>query len=639
MPKPSNLSLTLSQLKDESRAERQPRSPNSPALPSPNNARDVSEANFADAYDLHSPITSLPPPPQSPSISKHKKESSRSWFSNNKPSKSSSRNRPTEGPVRQISDNHIPTTSSSGAVYPYRRSPGSSPELTLTLEGAKGNASVSNSATSSTDDLGGHKQASSLKSSSASQIDSDNSTTRKIGSTKPRFTILNRNRSIRNEEDHQIQRKASIPSILGDHSESTHKGSISGGLKTAPLKEERHFREMMNSNSRNRSVDRHDRRNGNPEEDSQHRKDSTSLSTSLKENFMFLNIKSSGTKAADAIFRGGKNMASKLGRSGSSNEREVPVVEGPYQLQVINLPLVEQTRITRISKRLEDSKDKTEFWMPALPWRCIDYLNLKGCDEEGLYRVPGSEKDIKLWQKRFDKEYDINLIEANENGDLNDINIIGSMFKSWLRELPDEIFPKKIQHKIAEECKDAKKTPQMLKDELSKLPPFNYYLLFAITCHISLLHSCSAQNKMDFRNLCICFQPCLKVEAFCFQWLVLDWRNCWQGCWTEKEYLAKEMKEIATKNPSTKQLSSIRDVSPSKVNAVDERAVSSSGSSKLSMTDDAPAERSRVPPPVDSSLANLYEDEAPTPTKNGHSRMDSQLPPLSPMKPLSPMRL
>ena len=135
-------------------------------------------------------------------------------------------------------------------------------------------------------------------------------------------------------------------------------------------------------------------------------------------------------------------------------------------------------------------------------------------------------------------ECDINLFDEPE---LYDINIIGSMFKAWLRELPDEIFPRHIQEKIAKECKDATSTPQMLKDELSKLPPFNYYLLFAITCHISLLHSCSQYNKMDYRNLCICFQPCLKVDGFCFQWLVLDWRNCWQGCWTEETFLAIEV--------------------------------------------------------------------------------------------------
>jgi hypothetical protein len=55
--------------------------------------------------------------------------------------------------------------------------------------------------------------------------------------------------------------------------------------------------------------------------------------------------------------------------------RDATKVDEPppnYEYSVITLPLVEQTRITRIAKRLEDSKDKTEFWMPALPWRCIE---------------------------------------------------------------------------------------------------------------------------------------------------------------------------------------------------------------------------------------------------------------------------
>lgn len=129
---------------------------------------------------------------------------------------------------------------------------------------------------------------------------------------------------------------------------------------------------------------------------------------------------------------------------------------------------------------------------------------------------------------------------------MNDPNVIGSLFKNWLRQLPDEIFPKAIQARIQQECHGAKSTPQLLKDELSKLPPFNYYLLFAITCHISLLHSCSEFNKMNYNNLCICFQPAIKIDAFCFQFLILDWRNCWQGCWTEKEYLAEEVKLLDT---------------------------------------------------------------------------------------------
>ncbi|KZZ88690.1 Rho GTPase activation protein [Ascosphaera apis ARSEF 7405] len=267
----------------------------------------------------------------------------------------------------------------------------------------------------------------------------------------------------------------------------------------------------------------------------------------------FLNgIKHTGNNAAKGIGRAGKGFFGKIMRSDtggldsqngsgyghySSRYGGSTASDDTYVCKVINLPLIEQTRKTRIGKRLENSMDKTEYWMPALPWRCIDYLNFKGCEEEGLYRVPGSGKDVKHWQRRFDTELDINLFDEPE---LYDINTIGSMFKAWLRELPDEIFPKATQAKIAEECAGATTAPQMLKDELSKLPPQNYYLLFAITCHLSLLHSYVEKNKMDYRNLCICFQPCMKIEAFCFWFLVCDWKNCWQGCWTEKEYLAIE---------------------------------------------------------------------------------------------------
>ncbi|RMD43965.1 hypothetical protein DV735_g1161, partial [Chaetothyriales sp. CBS 134920] len=253
------------------------------------------------------------------------------------------------------------------------------------------------------------------------------------------------------------------------------------------------------------------------------------------------NISHTGKGVGDRIGKAGKGLFGKITRSGSNNEREPGVgpvaMEEAYTLRTINLPLVQQTRKTRIARRLESSRDKTEFWMPALPWRCIDYLNMNGCEEEGLYRIPGSGKEVKHWQRRFDTEYDINLFEEP---DLHDINTIGSMFKAWLRDLPDEILPKSVQNKVAQECAGATRTPQLFKDELSKLPPFNYYLLFAITCHLSLLTSFSDKNRMDYRNLCICFQPCLKMDAFCFQFLVMDWKNCWQGCWTEKEYLEEE---------------------------------------------------------------------------------------------------
>ncbi|OJJ42930.1 hypothetical protein ASPZODRAFT_75242 [Penicilliopsis zonata CBS 506.65] len=334
---------------------------------------------------------------------------------------------------------------------------------------------------------------------------------------------------------------------------------------------------------------------------------------------LFNNIKQSSSGAADRLGKAGKGFFGKITRSGSTNEREL-LTDDNYICSVINLPLIKQTRKTRIAKRLEDCRDKTEFWMPALPYRCIDYLNFKGCEEEGLYRVPGSGREVKHWQRRFDTEFDINLFDEP---DLYDINTIGSMFKAWLRELPDELFPKKTQAMIAEKCEGATTAPQLLKDELSKLPPYNYYLLFAITCHLNLLHSYVDQNKMDYRNLCICFQPCMKIDAFCFQFLVCDWKNCWQGCWTEKEYLEKE-KELDAKAAQARDNS---DVDSSVSSAVaDERAISSSGSSQA-----APDEE----PPRPSTGKN--HKKRPMKLENAHTRSLSQLPELGP--PLSPIRI
>ncbi|KAJ9645365.1 hypothetical protein H2199_003373 [Coniosporium tulheliwenetii] len=412
------------------------------------------------------------------------------------------------------------------------------------------------------------------------------------------------------------------------------------GLKTAPLEKDRSFRDMMMSSAiRNRSADRQGAADSDDDRLSAPRegREGPLLSNSFNEktgSSFLSNIKHSGTRAADGIGKAGKGIFSKLARSGSSNEKEQPVVERDYVLRTIRLPLVEQTRKTRISKKLETSRDKTEFWMPALPWRCIDYLNLKGSEEEGLYRVPGSEKDVAYWQMRFDQEIDINLFDEK---DLYDINIIATLFKRWLSSIPDEIFPKATQARIAAECKNAIKTPQLLKDELSKLPPYNYYLLFAITCHISLLHSCSESNKMNYHNLCICFQPCMKMDAFVFQFLVLDWRNCWQGCWTEKEYLQEEQRYAESAQQSSSSLhSEQRKGSQTSTNHTSERAISSSESSKPSITRSSTPER-RLPPSNAPRSEQAVDGEAKPAQANQLKPEPNHSPSLAPLKPLSPI--
>ncbi|KAI2463609.1 hypothetical protein F4781DRAFT_115135 [Annulohypoxylon bovei var. microspora] len=508
-----------------------------------------------------------------------------------------------------------------------------------------------NSDLSSSVDLSNQKSAHSLPSRSDVSLTSTSEQEASSKKNKPKpFTLMGRNRSLKDRDGHSPKESITIK-LSEPERDTSFTGTFTGmqPLRTAPMNtdgHERSFRHMMNSTARNHSADRAiPPRDAPGNKDYRHDKDyhrgnSSSLSTNNNGSTFFNGLKSSGSRAADMISKG---LFGRSGRSASTSDRELTVDDEHYVLKVINLPLVEQTRRTRISKRLEDSRDKTEFWMPAFPWRAIDYLNLKGTDVEGLYRVPGSGPQIKKWQRKFDEEHDVDLFAQD---DLYDINIIGSMFKAWLRELPDELFPKEAQERISRECAGADSVPQMLIDELSNLSPFNYYLLFAITCHLSLLLAHSDKNKMDFRNLCICFQPCMKIDAFCFKFLVCEWRLCWQGCRNEARYIEEEYQLF--QQPLPRGLTSPDSRSHSGANTPDERNLSSSDSNKLSA------------PPVDQhngklrkkpgtggqpngDAASNYPVMAPSLTINGEQDIpqrrsgERELRPLSPIKPLSPM--
>jgi len=163
--------------------------------------------------------------------------------------------------------------------------------------------------------------------------------------------------------------------------------------------------------------------------------------------------------------------------------------------------------------------------------------------------------------------------------DLYDASIIASLFKEWIRELPEDIFPKDAQDRITaqlpRELPKKGSITQLLRDELQHLPPFNYYLLFAITCHLSLLLSYETKNRMTLDNLYRCFNQSLKLDGRIFHTLVGDWRQCWAGCLTENDYLRAEYDHLQHPYPQFMQQKS----NESLIVQADERAISSSGSS------------------------------------------------------------
>ncbi|KAI9715759.1 MAG: hypothetical protein M1812_005757 [Candelaria pacifica] len=670
MPKSSALSLSISSLSSSAKdgqaspmSAKKPRSPfrrsSGPGLllaqtnkkgmaASPMAVSPPSTTELANDIPSSPTYSSLPNFPSSPVTSPHNDgERSRGFFSNYKASKSSSRLE-TTSTIRQVSEGDVTGDwdKNENKVYLSRQSSGSSPDLSHSF-GFGDDDIVDGSITDSVQDNRSQRRplAAPTKSDSVLHAHANASNAQSAKRNKPRFAhLLTRTRSIRVDPNVRTP-STSTPKRFTEYDAGPESEPISDltGLKTAPLQHEkdRSFRDVVSSTIRNRSADRQhtaaDSENGSVASSKENKKEMPLAKDGAAAHFI-ASFKSSSTKAADGLGKAGKagkGFIGKITRTGSNHEKEV-VLDDTYVCSVIVLPLLQQTRRTRIAKTLEESKDKTEYWMPSMPWRCIDYLNYRGCDVEGLYRIPGSGVAVKEWQRRFDHELDINLLDETE---LYDINIIASMFKAWLRELPDEIFPKETQVRIADNCVGATHTPQMLKDELSRLPPYNYYLLFAITCHLSLLHSYSDKNKMTYYNLFVCLSPCLKIDGFCLQFLICDWKNCWQGCWTEKEALAIERAMDQGTMPPPPSSSANTQFS---TDGADDRMVSSSESSKPSVT--GRIQEKPRPPPLNLGYSRPEvetgnEQHTANARSAGHKRAGSQLPELAPVQPLSPIGL
>ncbi|OHT15316.1 RhoGAP domain containing protein [Tritrichomonas foetus] len=117
-----------------------------------------------------------------------------------------------------------------------------------------------------------------------------------------------------------------------------------------------------------------------------------------------------------------------------------------------------------------------------------------GYNCEGLFRIPGNSRVIKQMADAAD-----NSLDTIKDGDINDI---ASLFKMWLRELPNSIIPEKYLLDFIQSYEDDK-----LIEFIKTIPQTHFYSLAYL---IGFLQECATQEnttKMGANNLAIVFGP------------------------------------------------------------------------------------------------------------------------------------
>ncbi|KAK7679451.1 hypothetical protein QCA50_017505 [Cerrena zonata] len=175
---------------------------------------------------------------------------------------------------------------------------------------------------------------------------------------------------------------------------------------------------------------------------------------------------------------------------------------------------------------LEESLDVAQIaGLPAIVFRCIQYLENKKADqEEGIYRLSGSSAVIKALKDRFNMEGDVDLLASDEYWDPH---AIAGLLKTFLRELPASILTRDLHLRFLSviDFVDAQARIDELSQLIAALPIANYSLLRALTAHLILIVQNAGTNKMTMRNVGIVFSPTLGIPAGVFSLMLGEFKR------------------------------------------------------------------------------------------------------------------
>lgn len=161
-------------------------------------------------------------------------------------------------------------------------------------------------------------------------------------------------------------------------------------------------------------------------------------------------------------------------------------------------------------------KDTMEFEhklgrkIPYIVQECVEFLEAKGLEYEGLYRLPGRLVLIKELQESFDTGNRLKFEDTQA-----DVHTVASLLKLYFRELPDSIIPSRHFQRFMgialdavdnQEHSDEDYIPRFIQ-AVNNLDDDNYCILQFLCRHLYKVSEQSHVNKMTLPNLAMVFGP------------------------------------------------------------------------------------------------------------------------------------
>ncbi|XP_024151116.1 unconventional myosin-IXAa isoform X8 [Oryzias melastigma] len=146
-----------------------------------------------------------------------------------------------------------------------------------------------------------------------------------------------------------------------------------------------------------------------------------------------------------------------------------------------------------------------EKTVPLVVEKLINYIEMHGIYTEGIYRKPGSINKIKELRLGLDNDVDgVNLDDYN-------IHVIASVFKQWLRDLPNplmtfELYEEFVRAMGSQDKKEIIRGVYSIIDQLSRT---HLNTLERLIFHLVRIALQEDTNRMSANALAIVFAPCI----------------------------------------------------------------------------------------------------------------------------------
>ncbi|XP_051503721.1 unconventional myosin-IXAa [Myxocyprinus asiaticus] len=176
-----------------------------------------------------------------------------------------------------------------------------------------------------------------------------------------------------------------------------------------------------------------------------------------------------------------------------------------------------QKMTTKCSKKFDPELSSRQFGVelsrltndertvPLVVEKLINYIEMHGLYTEGIYRKSGSTNKIKELKQGLDT--DINSMNLDDYN----INVIASVFKQWLRDLPNPLMTFELYEEFlrAMGLQDKKEVIRGVYSVIDQLSRTHLNTLERLIFHLVRIALQEETNRMSANALAIVFAPCI----------------------------------------------------------------------------------------------------------------------------------